>query len=118
MILKQRWERNKESKMKIMEVEGKRNKDLMAKVLKGLLGIVYSTKLYSKRCDYLQKKHNSSLKNHILIFWNETTKEKKKTFQILKEKIKLSILPLMNFYLKVGFRALSEENDRICSKEK
>lgn len=39
-----------------MEAEGKSNKLLLAKVFKGLLEVIYSAKLYSKRKQYIQKK--------------------------------------------------------------
>ena len=48
----------------------------MAKVMKVLLESVYSSKLYSKRCDYLKKKHGCLLKAEIFNYWNERTHEK------------------------------------------
>jgi hypothetical protein len=74
MTLKKRWQKSKSNKIKVMEAEGKRNRMLMAKSLKGLLEILYSTKLYSKRCGYLLKKRESNLKNIFLSLWNRRTK--------------------------------------------
>ena len=47
---KKRVEVNRKQKMKIMEAEGLKNKRMMSKVMKGLLEVVYSVKVYSKRC--------------------------------------------------------------------
>ena len=69
--LKNRLISSKKQKMKIMEAEGLKNRRLMSKVMKGLLEIIYSVKVYSKRCEYLNKKHGSNLKNSVFRYWLE-----------------------------------------------
>ena len=49
---------------------------LMGKVMKGLLEVVYSVKLYSKRCQYLSVKYGCQLKSNVFNIWQERTKEK------------------------------------------
>ena len=67
---KKRVEVNRKQKMKIMEAEGLKNKRMMSKVMKGLLEVVYSVKVYSKRCEYLSKKYCFGLKSNVFSVWS------------------------------------------------
>lgn len=52
-VLKVRWNKFACYKKKIQAAQAKRNRSLLEKVMKSFLEIIYSTKLYSKRCEYI-----------------------------------------------------------------
>jgi len=52
-----------------MEAQASRNKVLMSKVMRVFFETVYSTKLYSKRCEFIERKNKLKLKSLTLQTW-------------------------------------------------
>ena len=83
-VLQSRWIRIKSYNKKIIESEAHRNQMLLKTVMKALLQIVYSSKLYSKRYEYLQKKKEMNSRKNILEMWLKRTRQQLARFQHLK----------------------------------
>ena len=94
-----------------------KNRQLMQKVMKGLLEVVFSVKLYSQRCEYLEKKYGSRLKMDVFGFWFEQMKEKKERCEEMKRRAKITVAPFSSFLMRFAFRQIKEDTEAVLEKE-
>ena len=94
-----------------------KNKKLLSKVMKGLIEVVYSVKIYSKRCEYLNKKYGSRLKNDVFNYWLERAQERRVEIEDIKRRVKMMVIPFTSFCKKYAFRQIKEDACALVEKE-